>query len=92
MQVFYIFIGILNVICRDCTGRSPLHFAAACGHVGILGALIQVGGTTNVVDNQGYTPLHWACFNGKCAIMQLAGTSIALYYLTIIQFHLMRNV
>lgn len=50
---------------RDCTGRTPLHFAAACGHVGILGALIHVAGTTSVVDNHGYTPLHWACFNGK---------------------------
>ena len=50
---------------RDCNGRTPLHFAAACGHVGILNGLLQVVGSGVHMDNHGYTPLHWACFNGK---------------------------
>ena len=49
---------------RDCNGRTPLHFAAACGHVGILNGLLQVVGSGVHMDNHGYTPLHWACFNG----------------------------
>lgn len=49
---------------RDCNGRTPLHFAAACGHVGILNGLLQVAGSGVHMDNHGYTPLHWACFNG----------------------------
>jgi serine/threonine-protein phosphatase 6 regulatory ankyrin repeat subunit A len=42
-----------------------MHFAAACGHVGILGCFLQVTGSGMVLDDQGYSPLHWACFNGK---------------------------
>lgn len=54
---------------RDIQGRSPLHLASACGRVGPLGALLQANTTTShtqahLTDNQGYTPLHWACYNG----------------------------
>ncbi|CAB4034970.1 serine threonine- phosphatase 6 regulatory ankyrin repeat subunit A isoform X2, partial [Paramuricea clavata] len=49
---------------RDCNGTSPLHLAAACGHIGILSSLLQVCGTGNILDDRGYTPLHWACYNG----------------------------
>ena len=51
-------------IFRDCNGTSPIHLAAGCGHVGILGSLLQVSGTGHVLDDCGYTPLHWACYNG----------------------------
>ena len=34
-----------DVTNRDNRGRSPLHMAAMCGHVGLLGALILVGST-----------------------------------------------
>lgn len=65
-----------SVCVRDVQGRSPLHLASACGRVGALGALLQAGATlwptqAHLTDNQGYTPLHWACYNGtqahKCA-------------------------
>lgn len=56
-----------SVCVRDIQGRSPLHLASACGRVGVLGALLQATTTshTHLTDNQGYTPLHWACYNGK---------------------------
>lgn len=53
---------------RDCRGRSPVHLAAACGHVGVLGGLLQAAQSLDsipvITDHQGYTPLHWACYNG----------------------------
>nr|AAO15006.1 hypothetical protein [Takifugu rubripes] len=55
-----------NVCVKDIQGRSPLHLASACGRVGALGALLQASSTSHahLTDNQGYTPLHWACYNG----------------------------
>lgn len=57
------------VCVKDIRGRSPLHLASACGRVGVLGALLQATPNnsltlTHLTDNQGYTPLHWACYNG----------------------------
>lgn len=53
---------------RDSRGRTPIHLSAACGHIGVLGALLQsatsVDANPAVVDNHGYTALHWACYNG----------------------------
>ena len=59
-------------ITRDCNGRTPLHFAAACGHVGILSTLLQAVGSGVHMDNHGYTPLHWACFNGIFLLTKLS--------------------
>lgn len=54
---------------RDCRGRSPVHLAAACGHVGVLGGLLHAAQSVETIpvitDHQGYTPLHWACYNGE---------------------------
>lgn len=56
-------------ILRDCRGRTPIHLSAACGHIGVLGALLQSVASGDAVpalaDNHGYTSLHWACYNGK---------------------------
>lgn len=53
---------------RDSRGRTPIHLSAACGHIGVLGALLQsatsVDANPAIVDNHGYTALHWACYNG----------------------------
>ncbi|XP_039197893.1 serine/threonine-protein phosphatase 6 regulatory ankyrin repeat subunit A-like [Crotalus tigris] len=53
---------------RDCRGRTPIHLSAACGHIGVLGALLQSLSSGDMIpaltDNQGYTSLHWACYNG----------------------------
>lgn len=49
---------------RDQYGRTPVHFAAACGHVTILECLLNSGGSPIALDNSGYTPIHWAAYNG----------------------------
>ena len=47
---------------------APIHLSAACGHIGVLGALLQSAASMDanpaMVDNHGYTALHWACYNG----------------------------
>ena len=57
-----------NFLVRDCKGRTPVHLAAACGHTGVLGGLLHAAQSVETLpvltDNQGYTPLHWACYNG----------------------------
>uniref|UniRef100_A0A672ZP70 Uncharacterized protein n=1 Tax=Sphaeramia orbicularis TaxID=375764 RepID=A0A672ZP70_9TELE len=57
-----------NFLVRDCKGRTPIHLAAACGHFGVLGSLLHAAQSVETLpvltDNQGYTPLHWACYNG----------------------------
>lgn len=59
-----------SFLAQDSRGRSPLHLAAACGHVGVLRALLKIQKSVLVLkDNCGYTPLHWACYNGKSNIL-----------------------
>lgn len=57
-----------SFLVRDCKGRTPVHLAAACGHIGVLGGLLHAAQSVETLpvltDNQGYTPLHWACYNG----------------------------
>uniref|UniRef100_A0A8C5GP31 Ankyrin repeat domain 28b n=1 Tax=Gouania willdenowi TaxID=441366 RepID=A0A8C5GP31_GOUWI len=57
-----------SFLVRDCKGRSPIHLASACGHIGVLGGLLHAAQSVETIpvltDNQGYTPLHWACYNG----------------------------
>ena len=58
---------LLACLCfnRDQYGRTPVHFAAACGHVAILESLLNANGSPVAPDNSGYTPIHWAAYNGK---------------------------
>ena len=53
---------------KDHQGRTPVHFAALCGHFGLVETLIQHGGSPSTPDKHGYTPIHWAAYNGhdKC--------------------------
>lgn len=57
------------VLCRDYKGRTPIHFAAACGHATLVHVYLQAALSTDpldaVVDYNGYTPMHWAAYNGS---------------------------
>ncbi|XP_039478411.1 serine/threonine-protein phosphatase 6 regulatory ankyrin repeat subunit A-like [Oreochromis aureus] len=64
-----------SVSVKDIRGRSPLHLASASGRVGALGTLLQATSTshshTHLTDSKGYTPLHWACYNGYDACVEV---------------------
>ena len=46
--------------------------------MGILNGLLQAVGSGVHMDNHGYTPLHWACFNGTCT--EFSGLSCAMLH------------
>jgi len=48
-------------------GDTPAHMAALNGHVGVLQALLEVGGTAclSATNTHGATPLHCAAYRGK---------------------------
>ena len=50
---------------RDYKSRTPVHFAAQSGHSGLLITLLRAGGSPTCPDKIGYTPLHWASYNGN---------------------------
>ena len=51
---------------RDNMGRTAVHMAAMCGHMGLLSYLLAAGPPTeSLEDNRGYTPLHYSCYNGE---------------------------
>uniref|UniRef100_A0A672TD64 Serine/threonine-protein phosphatase 6 regulatory ankyrin repeat subunit A-like n=1 Tax=Sinocyclocheilus grahami TaxID=75366 RepID=A0A672TD64_SINGR len=61
---------------RDCRGRSPVHLAAACWGSGVLGGLLHAAQSSVetipvITDHQGYTPLHWACYNGHDTFVEV---------------------
>mmetsp|Transcript_26150 Transcript_26150/g.34366 ORF Transcript_26150/g.34366 Transcript_26150/m.34366 type:complete len:435 (+) Transcript_26150:268-1572(+) len=69
-----------NYQCED--GWTPLHLAAAAGHVDIVAILIGHCATLDGLDFAGRTPLWWACYNGhletvRCLIQRGADRSIS---------------
>ena len=59
-----------NVNIKDNLGETPLHMAAANGHINVVKILATKINTLNVVNNVGRTPLHMAAFNGQAKIVE----------------------
>ena len=48
----------------DSTKKSPVHLAAADGHLSVLEYLVHKGFNVDARDRTLKTPLHYACMNG----------------------------
>lgn len=56
--------------CKDRQGRVPLHFAAANGALSVFRYLLKLGEDCNVTDDDGWTPLHWACRQARPRVVE----------------------
>jgi hypothetical protein len=62
----------INVNVKDDeNGSTPLHRAAANGHIEISRLLLQNGADVNVKDDGGNTPLHWAAEEDNIDVLHL---------------------
>jgi ankyrin repeat protein len=55
----------------DEIGGTALHLAAECGHEGIVTLLLGQGAQANSKDEDGRTPLLWACEEGQLNVVQM---------------------
>ncbi|KAF9922410.1 hypothetical protein BGZ65_009624 [Modicella reniformis] len=57
---------------QDEYGKTPLHMAAANGHLDVVEYLITVisPGAVNTQNEQGNTALHWAAMNGHTQVVE----------------------
>ncbi|GMF39785.1 unnamed protein product [Phytophthora fragariaefolia] len=56
--------GVDKDRCKGLLGYSPVHHAAARGHLEVLKLLLDFGWSANLPNDALETPLHLACFNG----------------------------
>jgi ankyrin repeat protein len=56
---------------QDKNGLTPLHWAAARGHVKMARLLIAEGASINTQDRSRLTPLHWAAANGQLEVVKV---------------------
>lgn len=49
----------------DADGRTPVHVAAARGHVGVIQFCLSAGADPGCTDSGGWTPLHCAAADGR---------------------------
>ena len=61
----WIYQGNINV------GMTPLHYAAALGHLEICSLIVKNVEDKNPDDRNGWTPLHWAAQFGHLEVCEL---------------------
>uniref|UniRef100_A0A183TB31 ANK_REP_REGION domain-containing protein n=1 Tax=Schistocephalus solidus TaxID=70667 RepID=A0A183TB31_SCHSO len=66
-----------EVNCRDKAQYTPLHVAAAQGHVAVVRQLISRGAELHALTGKGNSPLHIACLNGKNEVVEVLLEAIA---------------
>lgn len=52
-------------------GDHPLLLAVRAGNVSFVNILLAVNGNVNVLDGDGYSLLHWACFKGNVLMARI---------------------
>ena len=60
-----------TIDCTDDHQNTPLHMAAANGHVDIVSLLLKCGADPSKRNEKGNTPLHWAASNGQQAVVEV---------------------
>lgn len=74
---------------KDHLGKTPFHLAAAAGNVNVLKQLLSQDNEPlddlKLLDNEQYTPLHWAAYKGKRKkeAYQLGNQLACTYFITI---------
>jgi ankyrin repeat protein len=63
---------------RNQWGPTPLMDASACGHTGIMKALLAASADVNATSNYGETALIYACFYGRLEPARLLVAAKAL--------------
>ncbi|ETL84862.1 hypothetical protein L917_15435 [Phytophthora nicotianae] len=63
--------GVDKDRCKGLLGYSPVHHAAARGHLDVLQLLLDFGWCVDVRNDALETPLHLACFNGHVHLAEL---------------------
>lgn len=71
---------------RDVYGQTAFHIAAKCGQVGVLRILLDMlenpASVHDLIDRNGFTPLHWAAYEGHEGCVDVLLSSMTEHYST----------
>jgi len=69
-------IGSSIIKIQDNSNRTPLHVAVGGCHIKAVEKLLQIGANVNAQDNEGNTPLAYACELGMCMLLYQPSSGI----------------